>query len=207
MKILVSKDEEQYGPYEFDELESYVAQGSFSLSDMCWSDGWTEWQPLSSIISRPPPSPMANSQPSVSSGSRPQAGRQEETVFADSNIRITTTRIIIQATTYALRNITSVKMGTTPAKQGCAIILLILGILILPLALGVIFTEAKTGIVFLLFSGVLVSGAVLSFRACKARYHVTIASASGEANALTSDDRAYIAYVVSKINEAIVRYQ
>jgi membrane protein YdbS with pleckstrin-like domain len=57
MPILVSKDGQQYGPYEIDELQGYVTQGSFLLADQCWQEGWADWQPLSTIISRPPPPP------------------------------------------------------------------------------------------------------------------------------------------------------
>jgi hypothetical protein len=55
MPILVIKDGKQYGPYEFTDLVGYVSQGSFALTDLCWQDGWKDWQPLSSIISIPPP--------------------------------------------------------------------------------------------------------------------------------------------------------
>jgi hypothetical protein len=55
MEILVNKDGQQYGPYELNDLSEYVSQGSFALTDLCWQDGWADWQPLSSIISIPPP--------------------------------------------------------------------------------------------------------------------------------------------------------
>jgi len=55
MPILVIKDGDQYGPYELGDLSGFILQGSFSLTDLCWQDGWIDWQPLSSIISRPPP--------------------------------------------------------------------------------------------------------------------------------------------------------
>lgn len=69
MPILVAKDGQQYGPYEKDELQAYIAQGSFSLTDQCWQEGWANWQPLSAIISRPPPPPrpqIRNAAPAVS---------------------------------------------------------------------------------------------------------------------------------------------
>jgi len=55
MAIFVNKDGQQYGPYELNDLAGYVSQGSFAFTDLCWQDGWEDWQPLSSIISRPPP--------------------------------------------------------------------------------------------------------------------------------------------------------
>jgi hypothetical protein len=72
MQILVTKDGEQYGPYELSDLKEYVSQGSFTLTDLCWQDGWSDWQPISSIISRPPPpaAPVqAQAQPQVGASS------------------------------------------------------------------------------------------------------------------------------------------
>ena len=37
MQILVLKDERQYGPYELADLQSYVREGSFALTDLCWT--------------------------------------------------------------------------------------------------------------------------------------------------------------------------
>jgi len=59
MSYLVNKNGEQFGPYGLEELAGYVARGSFSISDLCWQDGWDDWKPLSSIISRPPPTPIS----------------------------------------------------------------------------------------------------------------------------------------------------
>ena len=43
----------------------------------------------------------------------------EEGIYADDNVSVTTARIVISATTYALRNITSVRMTrTVPSKIG-----------------------------------------------------------------------------------------
>ena len=55
MQTLVTKEGQQYGPYELSKLQEYVTQGSFSLTDHCWQEGWPDWRPLSTIISSPPP--------------------------------------------------------------------------------------------------------------------------------------------------------
>jgi hypothetical protein len=208
MKILVLKHEEQYGPYELNDLEAYVAQGSFSLSDMCWQEGWTEWKPLSSIISRPPP-PPAMSNPAVSSAQLNT--RQEETVFSDGNILITTTRVIIQGTTYALRNITSVKATIQPAKKVGPILLLIVSIFLFFWCRIPATDESGSTAIFRVVSFfgsiVMFVRSVRSLTTLKPSYHLAIASSSGEVNALTSNDREYVKKVVSYINEAIVRYQ
>lgn len=136
-----------------------------------------------------------------------RANLQEETLHADDNVCVTTTRVIIHGTTYALRNITSVRMTFTPPKTGCAIALLILGILFVPGALANISRDAAAGIPSLIIAGAIISGAILWKRSLKADYHVAIASSSGETNILTSTDSAYIEYIVNSINDAIVRYR
>jgi hypothetical protein len=43
----------------------------------------------------------------------------EERIYADDNVSVTTARIVVSGTTYALRNITSVRMtSTVPSKMG-----------------------------------------------------------------------------------------
>ena len=131
----------------------------------------------------------------------------EENIYADNNVSITTARVMIGGTTYALRNITSVKMTLTPANKGCAILLLVIGIFA---GLGALVTFARdtaAGFVWLLIGGGLVAGAIFWMRSLKPSFHVTIASSSGEIRALTSQDKAYISKIVAGINEAIVRYR
>ncbi|PTX95853.1 hypothetical protein DB345_08550 [Spartobacteria bacterium LR76] len=98
-------------------------------------------------------------------------------------------------------------MAMTPAKMGCAILLLIFGILALLVGLTGFSESTSTGFVGLVFAGVILGLAILWLRSSKPRYHVAIASASGEAHALTSMDKDYIEKVVASINEAIIRYQ
>ncbi|MGA2436854.1 MAG: DUF6232 family protein [Bryobacteraceae bacterium] len=132
---------------------------------------------------------------------------QEETLHSDNVVSVTTTRVIIRGTTYALRNITSVRMAFTPPKTGCAIILLIFGIIALLGAFVGFSQSVGSGIVGLIFAGVIIGLAILWLRSLKTDYHVAIASSSGEANALTSKDKAYIEHIVNSINEAIVKYR
>ena len=58
------------------------------------------------------------------------AQSKEETIYSDNAVVVTNTRVIIGGTTYALRNITSVEMVSTPPRIGGAILLLVLGLLI-----------------------------------------------------------------------------
>ena len=133
----------------------------------------------------------------------------EDTVFSDTNVTVTTTRVIMGATTYALRNITSVKMAIVPAKQGCAVLLLVIGIILGMIGLGVASQKGGIGggIVVLLVAAAAFVGAIFWLRGAKPTYYVAIASASGEARALESKDKAYIERIVRSINDAIVRHQ
>ena len=40
------------GPYSFEEINTYIQQSSLSANDLCWQEGWSEWRPLSSILSK-----------------------------------------------------------------------------------------------------------------------------------------------------------
>lgn len=127
---------------------------------------------------------------------------EEEIIYSDSRASVSTSRVVIDAKTYALRNITSVKMSVTPAKRGCAVVLLIFGIICALIGLA-----TKDGIVAAVI-GLVVGGlGLLWMMSVKEQYHVTIASSSAESHALTSTDRPYIQKIVDAVNEAIVRYR
>lgn len=140
----------------------------------------------------------------------------EETVYSDSNVSVTTARVVISGTTYALRNLTSVKMTSSPSGQvGCAAVLLIPGILMLLLSLascGIsglagLVEGVGAGLVGLVISGGIITAAIAWMRKSRANYHVTISSSSGEAHALTSKDRNYVEKIVASINDAIVQHE
>ena len=105
---------------------------------------------------------------------------QEETHNSDAYVSVTTTRVMIRGTTYALRNITSVRMAFTPPKTGCVIILLVFGILALVVAFVGLSQDIGSGIVGIIIAGAIIGGAILWLRSLKTDYHVAISSASGE---------------------------
>lgn len=141
----------------------------------------------------------------------------EENIYSDNNVSVTTARIIISGTTYALRNVASVKMITTPANKGCAMMMLIIsaGIFIFPALMGIIAAIALRGkdeggggglIMLLLFIGFILGlYGWDQLKKAKPKYHVAISSASGETHALTSEDPDYIEKIVYAINEAIIK--
>ena len=130
---------------------------------------------------------------------------EEETLYSDGTVSVTPARVVIGTTTYAVRNITSVKTTMTPPARGCATLVLAMGIIALLISLGVMGESISAGIVVLIIAASVIVGAIYWRRSCKPQYHVTIASASGEAHALASKDKAYIDTIVASINAAIVR--
>ncbi len=59
MRYLVSKDGQQFGPFELDELTRHLQEGSILLTDHCWQEGWDQWLPVHSVVNIPAPPPVS----------------------------------------------------------------------------------------------------------------------------------------------------
>lgn len=59
MNYFVKRDLSEYGPYTLAELQRYVASGNVLLTDVCRSDGMSEWVPVSQVIGNIPVAPAA----------------------------------------------------------------------------------------------------------------------------------------------------
>jgi hypothetical protein len=62
MKIYISRDDEQFGPYTAEEVRDYLAQGALWPSDLAWHEGLENWVDLDQIAlpcpaQRTPPPP------------------------------------------------------------------------------------------------------------------------------------------------------
>jgi membrane protein YdbS with pleckstrin-like domain len=51
VSYLIHKNNQKIGPYSIEEINTYIQQSSLSANDLCWQEGWSEWRPLSSILS------------------------------------------------------------------------------------------------------------------------------------------------------------
>ena len=131
----------------------------------------------------------------------------EQDIFTDENVKITTARVIINGTTYALRNITSVENTYTPPHRGWAIASLIFGILSLTNAFISFPSSFGLGFGTLVFAAILIALAVLLWLHEKTNYHVTLTTAAGESDALTSQDGEYIDNIVCHINDAMAKHE
>jgi hypothetical protein len=132
---------------------------------------------------------------------------KEETIYSDNAVIVTNMRVIIGGATYALRNITSVKMLFTPPRLVKPILLLIVGLIILLAAFFPINENAPAPASAYVIAGMMILGAILWMFSAKTMFHVGLSSASGEVHALTSKNKTYIERVVLSINEAIVKHQ
>jgi len=115
----------------------------------------------------------------------------EQALYTDQNVHVSTSRLIIHGTTYALSNVTSVRMLETPPNRSFAITLIVLGVIFL-------------GIRLYALALIALAVGILLCVVLKATYSLAIGSASGERSAMSSKDRDYIAHVVESINEAII---
>ncbi|HVO58679.1 MAG TPA: DUF4339 domain-containing protein [Dongiaceae bacterium] len=66
MNYFIKRDTAEYGPYSLADLQKYVASGNILTSDLCRSEGLTEWVPVSQVIGNipvpaapQPPAPVA----------------------------------------------------------------------------------------------------------------------------------------------------
>jgi len=132
----------------------------------------------------------------------------EQEIFTDKNVRVTNARIIIGGTTYALRNITSVKVASTPPKKGGANKLFFFSALgfIGGLVWFFVGGDPRTpSLILIAASAIFAVLSILWSRSLKTMYHLMVTSSSQEVDALSSFDKDYISIIVEKINEAIVK--
>jgi hypothetical protein len=67
MNYFIKREEKEYGPYSLADLQKYVASGNILLTDLCRSEGLTDWIPVSQVIGNIPvpsvPAPVQQQQP------------------------------------------------------------------------------------------------------------------------------------------------
>ncbi|MFB3304263.1 DUF6232 family protein [Pseudomonas sp. AMR01] len=117
----------------------------------------------------------------------------EKIFFTQGNVSVSNSRFIVDGQTYAMSNVTSVKSRVTPPDRGAAIIIAIVGLACL-FGSGWVFIAGLVALAL----------AVLVWVGSKAKYAVILNTSSGENQALVSEDKPYIANVISSLNDAIV---
>ena len=64
MNYFIKRELNEYGPYSLADLQKYVASGNILLTDLCRSEGLTDWVPVSQVIGNIPV-PVAAPQPAA----------------------------------------------------------------------------------------------------------------------------------------------
>jgi hypothetical protein len=54
MNYFIKRDLNEYGPYSLSDLQKYIATGNILLTDLCRSEGLTDWVPVSQVIGNIP---------------------------------------------------------------------------------------------------------------------------------------------------------
>jgi len=151
----------------------------------------------------------------------------EHVLFQDRDVVVTTSRVRVGGTTYALRNITSVRVARTDSAWGARVAMtlvlflawiivnMVFSGIVLPL-LSQAWWEWEVFRPLLIFSQpcfFLITFAALAYGVwwvwnrmrVSITYHCSLATSGEEVQALSSKDQAFIEGVVNAINEAIIR--
>jgi hypothetical protein len=130
---------------------------------------------------------------------------EERSFLNDGGVYVSNTRVVIQGTTYATANITSVRKHVTPANDGCAIALVIIGVLGAMAGLAIALGGNGEGrwSLFVVCAVLLILG-IVWHKSLHPTYDVMLATAAGERQGLTSKDEGVVDRVTAAIADAIV---
>jgi hypothetical protein len=131
---------------------------------------------------------------------------EERTFLHENSVYVSNTRVIIRGTTYATANVTSVRTLTTPAKTGCAALLIAFGALGVFGAVMMLIGDHSSGDAAapLVMCAIMLAIGILWYRSLKPMYHVMLATAGGERQGLTSQDWELVSRTTAAIADAIV---
>lgn len=118
---------------------------------------------------------------------------EEKTFLNEGGVNVTSARFIVPSQTFAMSGITSVKAFREDPSRVWPVIFLILGVLLMFGGGGA------------MICGIILASLSVAWLASqKAIFHILLATASGEAKALSSPDRQWIDKVVTALNDSIV---
>lgn len=133
----------------------------------------------------------------------------EHVLFQDGDVVVTTSRVRVGGTTYALRNITSVRVARTDSAWGARVAMTLVLFLawIIVNWLGAFALGFGSPMSLLITYAAFACGVwwVWNRMRVSITYHCSLATSGEEVQALSSKDQAFIEGVVNAINEAIIR--
>jgi hypothetical protein len=133
--------------------------------------------------------------------------QEEVTYYQAKGIRVTNARAILGSKAYAMANITSVSAAKKSANRLTGIVIALIGLMMSTCVLGLVIAGGADagGITVLGFGVVLLLVGIALTAIPKDKYIVRLGSASGEVDALISEDREYIWSIINALNEAIIK--
>jgi len=215
MKYLIIQNQETKGPYTIGQLRSMWHSGAITGETLYCEDGSDQWEtmerlateldqpqvppPLNVPLAAPPAFPQDASQPAERRGDA-TAKSADDLIYQDTAFRITTAVVMVNGTTYALRNINSVRV----VKKGVGCF----GIALAALAILFGISWVASGDTAKVVCGLLII-AVISYCTYVAsrRCLLSFDTSSGAVTGFESKDWAYLQQMAGKIGEAIARRQ
>jgi hypothetical protein len=114
MKIIVLQNQEQFGPFDLDQLQFIVNEGHFHLTDYCWAEGWSEWQLLSTVAYRIPTA-LQGSMP-LSSDQKLEESTPEHVIMDDADTSLPHTPSMEKPLSYS-----PIKIDNSTLKAGMVV--------------------------------------------------------------------------------------
>lgn len=132
----------------------------------------------------------------------------ETELFRFGSDLVTTQRAVLSGTTYAVRQINSVRMETVPPNRRPALILFAIGGVALlwgvMLAADVSLLASST-LIALAIGAACIAAAIWLWKQAKATHYVLLSTSSGEVKSVSSYDAAVVQRCVGAISDAVVR--
>ncbi|MGD0682157.1 MAG: DUF6232 family protein [Terracidiphilus sp.] len=123
----------------------------------------------------------------------------EQVLLDESGVLVSNSRYISDGQTYAMRNVTSVKMGEEPPSRQGPLIAMAIGAVI-----AIIGFNSNDGVIPAIIGlGIFLLGLLVLLKS-KSTYFVVLHSASGEQKTKGIKDRAQIEKIVAALNHSIV---
>ena len=114
----------------------------------------------------------------------------EKVFFQHDGVKVTNARFVVDAQTFSMSNVTSIKPATEAPSRLMLIVVLIVGLMI---ALN-----------YLWFGIAVVAVAAFLLYNQKTYFHIFLNTAGGETKALSTVDKEYFNQVIAALNQAIV---
>jgi hypothetical protein len=215
MRYSILQNHETKGPYTIGQLRSMWNSGAITGDTLYCEEDSDQWEtmerlateldqpqgppPLNVPLVAPPAFPQEASQPAERRGDA-TAKSADNLIYQDTAFRITTAVVMVDGTTYALRNINSVKVVKTGV--GCSgIALAAFGVLA---GMGFMASGGTAAVaVGLLTIAVIGYCTYVASRRCVLSFDTS----SGAVTGFESKDWAYLQRMAGKIGEAIARRQ